>query len=128
MGSKGHGLRLVIGGFRSVLCVSVFQGSLFVIVSMIDDSEKRNYEHRVECPVTSGNLTGQSLIRATIWSSKYGGIKRLKRLSEFLVSDCELLVTKSQWVPPEYLYQETSNSRSYLRLMLAYRISLGFSR
>ena len=26
-GSKGHGLWLVIGGFRSVLCVSVFQGS-----------------------------------------------------------------------------------------------------
>ena len=29
----------VIGGFRSVLCVSVFQGSLFVIVIMIDGSE-----------------------------------------------------------------------------------------
>ena len=46
----------------------------------------------------------------------------------FFVSDCELLENKSQWVPPEYLYQETSNSRSYLRLMPAYRISLGFSR
>ena len=83
---------------------------------------------RVECPVTSGDLTGLSRIRATIWSLKYGGIIRLKRLSEFFVSDCELLVTKSQWVPPEYLYKETSNSRSYLRLMSAYRISLGFSR
>ena len=31
-GSKGHGLWFVIGGFRSVLCVSVFQGSLLVIV------------------------------------------------------------------------------------------------
>ena len=31
-GSKGHGLWLVIGGFRSVLCVSVFQDSLLVIV------------------------------------------------------------------------------------------------
>ena len=32
----------MIGGFRSVLCVSVFQGSLLVIVIMIDGSEKRN--------------------------------------------------------------------------------------
>ena len=32
----------MIGGFRSVLCVSVFQGSLLVIVIMIDSSEKRN--------------------------------------------------------------------------------------
>ena len=31
----------MIGGFRSVLCVSVFQGSLLV---MIDCSEKRNCE------------------------------------------------------------------------------------
>ena len=31
----------MIGGFRSVLCVSVFQGSLLVIVIMIDGSEKR---------------------------------------------------------------------------------------
>ena len=39
-----HGLWFVIGGFRSVLCVSVFQGSLLVIVIMIDGSEKRNCE------------------------------------------------------------------------------------
>ena len=32
----------MIGEFRSVLCVSVFQGSLLVIVIMIDGSEKRN--------------------------------------------------------------------------------------
>ena len=38
-GSKGHGLWFVIGGFRSILCVSVFQGSLLVIVIMIDGSE-----------------------------------------------------------------------------------------
>ena len=43
-GSKGHGLWFVIGGFRSVLCVSVFQGSLLVIIIMIDGSEKRNCE------------------------------------------------------------------------------------
>ena len=36
--------RFVIGGFRSVLCVTVFQGLLLVIVIMIDGSEKRNYE------------------------------------------------------------------------------------
>ena len=29
-GSKSHGLRFVIGGFQSILCVSVFQGSLLV--------------------------------------------------------------------------------------------------
>ena len=35
-GSKGQGLWFVIGGFRSVLCVSVFQGLLLVIVIMIE--------------------------------------------------------------------------------------------
>ena len=40
-GSKGQGLWFVIGGFQSVLCVSVFQGSLLVIVIMIDSSEKQ---------------------------------------------------------------------------------------
>ena len=44
MGSKGHGLGFVIGGFRSVLCLSVFQVSLLVIVIMIEGSEKRNCE------------------------------------------------------------------------------------
>ena len=44
-GSKGHGFRSVIGGFQSVLYVSVFQGSLLVIVIMIDGSEKRNCEN-----------------------------------------------------------------------------------
>ena len=31
----------MIGGFRSVLCVSVFQGSLLVIVIMIDGGKKK---------------------------------------------------------------------------------------
>ena len=44
IGSKGQGLRFVIGGFRTVLCVSVFPGSLLVIVIMIDSSEKRYCE------------------------------------------------------------------------------------
>ena len=43
-GSKVHGLWFVIGGFCSVLCVSVFQGSLLLIVIMIDGSEKRKCE------------------------------------------------------------------------------------
>jgi len=47
-GSKG--LWFVIGGFRSVLSVSVFQSSLLVIVIMIDGCEKRNcdgdFEHQ----------------------------------------------------------------------------------
>ena len=34
----------MVGGFRSILCVSVFQGSLLVIVMMIDGSKKRNCE------------------------------------------------------------------------------------
>ena len=34
----------MIGGFRSVLFVSVFQGLLFVIVIVIDGSEKCNCE------------------------------------------------------------------------------------
>ena len=43
-GSKGHGLGFVIGVFQSVLCVSVFQCALLVIVIMIDGSEKPNCE------------------------------------------------------------------------------------
>ena len=44
-GSKGHGFWFVIGGFRSILCVSVvFQGLLLVIVTMIDGSKKCNRE------------------------------------------------------------------------------------
>ena len=45
--SKGPGLWFVIGGFRSVLYVSVFQGSLLVIVIMIDGSEKHNIWRRL---------------------------------------------------------------------------------
>ena len=45
MGSKGHGLWFVIGGFQSVLCVSVFQGALLVIVIMIDGNKKHNCEY-----------------------------------------------------------------------------------
>ena len=33
----------MICDFQSILCVCVFQGSLLVIVIMIDGSEKRNY-------------------------------------------------------------------------------------
>ena len=41
---KVTGLGFVIGGFRSVLCVSMFQGLLLVIVIMIDSCEKRDCE------------------------------------------------------------------------------------
>ena len=34
----------MIGRFRSVLCVSMFQGLLLVIVIMIDSCEKRDCE------------------------------------------------------------------------------------
>ena len=44
MGLKGRGLRFVIGGLRSVLFVYQFEGSLLMIVIMIDGSEKHNCE------------------------------------------------------------------------------------
>ena len=45
-GLKGHGLWFVISGFRSLLCVSVFQGSLLFIVITTGSSKKRNSEGR----------------------------------------------------------------------------------
>ena len=63
-GSKGHGLWFLIGGFRSVLWVSVFQGSLLVIVIMIDASKKRNCER--------GFWT---LEFACLWKAQQGGIE-----------------------------------------------------
>ena len=39
---KGSRLSVVIGRFRSILFVSVFQGSLAVAIIVIDSSEKRN--------------------------------------------------------------------------------------
>ena len=38
----------MIGGFRSVLCVYVFQGSLLVIVIKIDGGEKRRVKASFE--------------------------------------------------------------------------------
>ena len=50
MSSKGHGLCFVIGGFRSILCVSVFQGLMLVIVIMIDISENKKTEaFEIQC-------------------------------------------------------------------------------
>ena len=43
-GLKGHGFLFVIGGFLSILCFSVFQGSLLVTVIMIDGSKKCSCE------------------------------------------------------------------------------------
>ena len=49
---NGFKRSFVIGGFRSVLCLSVFQGSLLVIVIMIEGSEKRNCEGSLRsCPL-----------------------------------------------------------------------------
>ena len=39
----GNRMCFVIGGFRSFLCVSVFQCSLLVIVIKIESSEKRKF-------------------------------------------------------------------------------------
>ena len=35
----------MIGGFRSILCVSVFQGLMLLIVIMIDYSKKKKQRH-----------------------------------------------------------------------------------
>ena len=42
--SRVQKVMVVICGFRSVLCVSLFQGSLLVIVIMIDGTDKHNCE------------------------------------------------------------------------------------
>ena len=52
----------MIGGFRSILCVSVFQGSLLVNVIMIDGSEKRNCE---------GGLTVRMFLKSTVKDHKF---------------------------------------------------------
>ena len=49
----------VIGGFQPVLCVSVFQGSLLVIVIMIDGSKKCNCEGSV-CMFVKRVITNSS--------------------------------------------------------------------
>ena len=42
------GLWFSIGGFQSVLCVSVFRGSFLMIVIVIDSSEKCDCEDSFE--------------------------------------------------------------------------------
>ena len=39
----------MIGGFRSILCVSVFQGLMLVIVIMIDYSGKKTEAFEIQC-------------------------------------------------------------------------------
>ena len=70
-GSKGHGLRFVIDGFRSVLCLSVFQGSLLVIVIMIDRSENRIFRDRSNYRKIFVNVSYYKLFalsQRTFWS------------------------------------------------------------
>ena len=71
--------------FRSVLFVSVFQGLLFVIVIMIDGSEKRNYE--------GGFWTLQFRVRVFVKSA----VKHLKliftcRFRVFIVFQCIIIL------------------------------------
>ena len=71
----------MIGGFRSVLCVSVFQGSLIVIVIMIDGSEKRNCEGGLElqsshvCEKRSKNTSKYSLISSSFYYCPHCGLE-----------------------------------------------------
>ena len=67
-GSKGHGLWFLIGGFWSVWWVSVCQGSLLLIVIMIDSNEKRNCE--------GGFWT---LEFASLWKTQWNNISLLNR-------------------------------------------------
>ena len=70
-GSKGHGLWFVIDGFRSVLCVSVFQGSLLVIVIMIDGNENRIFRDRSNYRKIFVNVSYYKLFalsQRTFWS------------------------------------------------------------
>ena len=70
-GSKGHGLWFVIDGFRSVLCLSVFQGSLLVIVIMIDRSENRIVRDRSNYRKIFVNVSYYKLFalsQRTFWS------------------------------------------------------------
>ena len=56
----------MIGGFRSVLCVSVFKGSLLVIVIVIDGSEKRMFVKSalsyVQTDSTTPNIVGPTML------------------------------------------------------------------
>ena len=56
----------MIGGFRSLLCVSVFKGSLLVIVIVIDGSEKRMFVKSavsyVQTDTTTPNIVGPTML------------------------------------------------------------------
>ena len=56
----------MIGGFRSVLCVSVFPGSLLVIVIMIDRSEKRNCTVKAAHELVKGAVQKKKMKRVTV--------------------------------------------------------------
>ena len=73
-GSKGHGWWFVIGGFRSVLCVCVFQCSFPVIIIMIDGSEKRN------CEGGFLNFRVRMFVKSTVTSFWYGGPGELRNV------------------------------------------------
>ena len=56
----------MIGGFRSLLCVSVFKGSLLVIVIVIDGSDKRMFVKSavsyVQTDSTTPNIVGPTML------------------------------------------------------------------
>ena len=69
----------MIGGFRSILCVSVFQGSLLVIVVMIDGSQNAIAKVAFE---RSKYIRGKS--RANKVHKENGITRRLKTITRFL--------------------------------------------
>ena len=105
-GSKGHGFWFVVDGFRSVLCVSVFQGSLLVIVIMINGSEKRNCEAGLwnlefACCEKRSNTSTKNGFKISrrgnpFVDKKFYGLKmfRIKRLSSIIVNALHCLFMK----------------------------------
>ena len=103
-GSKGQGLWFVIGGFRSVLCVSVFQGSLLVIIIMIDGSEKRNCEDGF-----------RTLEFACLWKAQSGwSNKKNGRSKETLLAGYKKI---GKWI---ILSLSSSSSSSLFKCALCY--------
>ena len=103
-GWKGHGFWFVIGGFRSVLCVSVFQGLLLVIVYYDPRQWKTQLWRRllnfrvrmfVKSAVTSVTNVCEAVPISLFWASN-----RLNKLPEvcFLIDKSTLAcLTGQSW-------------------------------
>ena len=103
-GSKDHSLRFVIGGFRSVLWLSVKQGSLLVIVMMINDSQKRNCK---------GGLWASEV--ACFWSINCNGLPNKTINVTIIINPISTLPTNTTFT----LTSKHARESSYLKGSLA---------